>query len=105
ILDEADRLHRLVANLLDLTRLEAGAIRIQRDLQPIEEVIGVVLRRMERQLREHLIETHVPHDLPPVPIDGLMIQQVLTNQLDNASKFGASNTPIELTTRRNDGAL
>jgi two-component system sensor histidine kinase KdpD len=96
ILDEADRLNRLVANLLDLTRLEAGAIRLDRQLQPIEEVIGVVLGRMDRQLAGHPVETHLPGDLPPVPIDGLLVQQVLVNLLDNAVKFSPPGGAIEL---------
>jgi two-component system sensor histidine kinase KdpD len=96
IMDEADRLHRLVANLLDLTRLEAHGMQLRRELQPIEEVIGVVLRRMERHLREHAIVTSLVPDLPPVPIDGILIQQVLINLLDNAAKFAPPGTAIEL---------
>ena len=96
ILDESDRLNRLVANLLDMTRLEAGAISLQLALQPIEEVVGVVLNRLERQLRDHPIQTDLPPDLPPARIDGLLIQQVLVNLLDNAAKFSAPGTPIEL---------
>lgn len=99
ILDEADRLHRLVANLLDLTRLEAGAIQVHRELQPIDEAIGVVLNRMERQLREHPVHTHLADDLPPVPIDGLLIQEVLINLLDNAAKFAPPQSPIDLEAR------
>lgn len=96
IRDEADRLNRLVANLLDLTRLEAGAIKLDLQLQPIDDVIGVVLRRMERELVNHPIEVHVPDDLPPVAIDALLIQQVLVNLLDNAAKFSPPDAPIEL---------
>ena len=96
ILDEADRLNRLVGNLLDLTRLQAGVIQLQRELQPIDDVIGVVLRRMERQLRDHPVQTKVPNDLPPVPIDEILIQQVLINLLDNAAKFAPAGSPIEL---------
>ncbi len=96
ILDESDRLNRLVANLLDMTRLEAGAIASQPILQPIEEVVGVTLNRLQRQLRDHPVETHLPPDLPPAKIDGLLIQQVLVNLLDNAAKFAPAGTPIEL---------
>ncbi|MFO1022791.1 MAG: ATP-binding protein [Planctomycetales bacterium] len=99
ILDETDRLHRLVANLLDMTRLEAGAIEVQRELQPIEEVIGVVLGRMERQLRDHPVETNLAADLPPVAIDGLLIQQVLVNLLDNAAKFSPGGSPLQISAR------
>lgn len=105
IVAEADRLHRLVANLLDLTRLEAGAIQLQRELQPIEEVIGVVLRRLDRQLRSHPLETAVPTDLPPVPIDGLLVQQVLVNLLDNAAKFAPAGTPIRVAVERHGPEL
>ncbi|MFO0886149.1 MAG: DUF4118 domain-containing protein [Pirellulales bacterium] len=96
IMDEADRLHRLVTNLLDLTKLEAKAIELQRELQPIDEVIGVVLERMERQLKGHPLKTELPAELPLVPIDGLLIQQVLINLLDNAIKFSPSEGPITL---------
>lgn len=100
ILDESDRLNRLVANLLDMTRLEAGAITLQRALQPIEEVIGVVLNRLERQLRDHPVTTHFPPDLPPAIIDGLLIQQVMINLIDNAAKFSGPGKPIELSAKR-----
>ena len=96
ILDESDRLNRLVANLLDMTRLEAGAIQLQPVLQPLEEVVGVVLSRLERQLRHHPVTTNLPADLPPAMIDGLLIQQVLINLLDNAVKFSPPGTPIDL---------
>lgn len=105
ILDEADRLNRLVGNLLDLTRLQANAIRLQRELQPIEDVIGVVLRRLERQLRDHPVRTNVPADLPPVPIDEILIQQVLINLLDNATKFAPAGSPIELSVSATESEL
>ncbi|HLQ44558.1 MAG TPA: ATP-binding protein, partial [Planctomycetaceae bacterium] len=105
IVDEADRLNRLVGNLLDLTRLQAGAIPLQRELQPIDDVIGVVLRRLERQLRDHPVQTNVPIDLPPVPIDEILIQQVLINLLDNAAKFAPAGSPIELSVKSVESAL
>ena len=105
ILDESDRLNRLVGNLLDMTRLEAGAISLQQDLQPIDEVIGVVLNRLERELRDHPVETHLPPDLPPVMIDSLLIQQVLTNLIDNAVKFSGPQTPITLSAYKKENEL
>jgi two-component system sensor histidine kinase KdpD len=105
ILDESDRLNRLVVNLLDLTRLEAGAIQLKKELQPIEEVIGVVLERMERQLRDHPVAVDIPADLPPIFIDSLLIQQVLINLLDNAVKFSPKGSGIELHCRQVAGAL
>jgi two-component system sensor histidine kinase KdpD len=105
IVEEAGRLNRLVANLLDLTRLEAGAIRLDRQLQPIEEVVGVVLERIDRAGSEHHIVAHLPDDLPPVPIDGLLMQQVLLNLLDNAAKFSPADAPIELSATREGDRL
>jgi len=105
IVEEADRLNRLVANLLDLTRLEAGAIQLKPELQPIEEVIGVVLSRLERDLRDHPVRTHITDDLPPAPIDGLLIQQVLANLLDNAAKFSPPGSAIEVAARRSEKEL
>jgi two-component system sensor histidine kinase KdpD len=99
IFDESDRMSRLVSNLLDLTRLEAGAIRPTLELQPIEEVIGVVLERLERQLRQHPVQTSLPHDLPAIAIDGLLMQQVFVNLLDNAVRFAPPSTPIEIAAR------
>ncbi|HVJ69066.1 MAG TPA: sensor histidine kinase KdpD, partial [Caulifigura sp.] len=96
IYDESDRMTRLVANLLDLTRLEAGAIEPHLELQPIEEVIGVVLERLHRQLKNHAVSTSIPADLPPVAIDGLLMQQVFVNLLENATRFAPAGTPIEI---------
>lgn len=105
IFDESERLNRLVGNLLDMTRLEAGVIRVRQELQPLEEVVGVVLERLERQLREHPVSTSLPADLPPVSIDGILIQQVLTNLLDNAVKYSPPDTPLELSATAGDGVL
>lgn len=99
IVDESERLNRLVANLLDLTRLESHAIQLHKELQPIDEVVEVTLARMERLLRDHHVQSSIADDLPPVAIDGLLMQQVLTNLLDNAAKYSPPGTEIELVGR------
>lgn len=96
IVDESDRLNRLVGNLLDLTRLEANAIDLNKELQPIEEVVGVALSRMDRVLREHEIDLKIDNDIPAIEIDALLMQQVLINLLENASKYSPAGTTIEL---------
>jgi two-component system sensor histidine kinase KdpD len=96
IYDEAERLNRLVGNLLEMTRLESGQVQVKRDWQSLEEVIGSALGRMERALAAHPILTTIPDDLPLAPIDGVLIEQVLINLLDNAAKHTPASTPVEL---------
>jgi two-component system sensor histidine kinase KdpD len=93
--EEAERLNRLVGNLLDMTRLEAG-VRIEKDWQSLEEVIGVALNRLEARLQDHPLTTSLPPDLPLIACDSLLIEQVLVNLLENAIKYTPSGTPIEL---------
>ena len=97
ILDEAQRLNRLVANLLDMTRLQAGALEVRKQWQPVEEVIGATLARMARQLETHPLTTHIAADLPFVPLDDLLIQEVLINLLENAVRHTPPGTPIDVT--------
>ena len=96
IYDEAERLNRLVGNLLEMTRLESGQVQVKRDWQSLEEVIGSALGRMERALAEHPIITAIPDDLPLAPVDGVLIEQVLINLLDNAAKHTPPSTPVAL---------
>ena len=96
IYEESERLNRLVANLLDMTRLEGGAMSIRKEWQSIEETVGVVLNRLARQLGNHRVETHLDPELPLVPLDELLIQQVLVNLLENALRFAPPGSVIEL---------
>jgi two-component system sensor histidine kinase KdpD len=105
IVDESDRLNRLVTNLLDLTRLEANAIQLRKELQPIDEVVGITLSRMERPLRDHQLVSTIEDDLPPIAIDELLMPQVLVNLLDNAVKYSPAGSAIELHCRREDRNL
>lgn len=93
---EAERMHRLVTNLLDITRLESGHIALQKEWTPLEEVVGSALNRMEETLRNHPVTVALPANLPPVPLDGLLMEQVLVNLLDNAAKHSPPDTPIEI---------
>ena len=103
--EEAERLSRLVRNLLDMTRLQSGALRVSKEWHPLEEVIGAALGRMERPLRGRKVVTRVPEDLPLVPIDDVLIEQVFINLLENAVKYTPSGSEIELTARVDDGAV
>jgi two-component system sensor histidine kinase KdpD len=94
--EEALRLNRLVRNLLDMTRLEAGAMKVQKDLQPLEEVVGSALDRMDDRLRGREVKTSIPSDLPLVPFDAILIEQVLINLLENATKYSPAGSPIDV---------
>jgi two-component system sensor histidine kinase KdpD len=94
--EEADRLNRLVNNLLDMTRLESGAIQVRKEWHSLEELVGSALTRLGRRLGEHPVTTRLPPDLPLVPLDGVLVEQVLINLLDNAVKHTPAGTPIEI---------
>jgi two-component system, OmpR family, sensor histidine kinase KdpD len=94
--EEADRLNRLVQNLLEMTRLESGAVALTRELHPPEEVIGAALSRMGSRLTGRRVTTRVPPDLPLVPMDDVLVEQVLINLLDNALKYTPSASPVEI---------
>jgi len=96
ISDEAERLGRLVGNLLDMTRFESGPVELRRDLYPLEEIVGTALQRMEPQLAGRAISTDLARDLAMVFVDDVLLGQVLWNLLENAAKYTPPATPIEL---------
>ncbi|HEX5819063.1 MAG TPA: DUF4118 domain-containing protein [Gemmatimonadales bacterium] len=106
ILEESRRMTRLVANLLDMVRVEAGALAVRKQWQPLEESLGVALMRLEERLRHHHVEVDLPPDLPLVPIDELLIEQVFINLLENAAKYCPEGTPVTVTaTRRGEDVV
>jgi two-component system sensor histidine kinase KdpD len=100
IRQEAERLNRLVGNLLDLSRLRAGALTPSRRPAQIDEIIEGVLARMEPQLREHRLKVLLREGLPLVPVDVVQLDQVLTNLLENAAKYSPKGTEINVATAR-----
>ena len=105
ILDEAERLNRLVGNLLDMTRLEAGTLAVKKEWLPLEEIVGTALARMEKRFGNRPITTHVPADFPLVHIDGLLIEQVLINLLDNGLKYTPRGSGIDISASVSDGTV
>jgi two-component system sensor histidine kinase KdpD len=103
--EEAARLNRLVGNLLDMTRLESGSVVVDKEWQPLEEVIGTTILRLDSILQDHPLKTHIPDDLPLVPIDSILIEQVLVNLLENAVKYTPPESPIDLSASAEDGEV
>jgi two-component system sensor histidine kinase KdpD len=103
--EEAERLNRLVQNLLEMTRLESGALQLQREWHPPEEVIGAALSRLGKRLAGRRVTARVPPDLPLVAIDDVLIEQVLVNLLDNALKYTPPGSPINILATATDRAV
>ena len=96
IQDEARRMSTLVSNLLDMARIESGEVKLNLQWQPLEEVVGSALNATREMLKHHLVEVHLPRDLPLIHIDALLIERVLVNLLENASKYTPSGSKITM---------
>jgi len=96
IIDEAERLNRFIANLLDMTKLEAGAIVPNAAPHDLGEVVGSALERASKILAEHRVNVDLAEDLPMVEIDPVLFEQVLFNLLDNAAKYAPAGTAIRI---------
>ncbi|HEX8948908.1 MAG TPA: DUF4118 domain-containing protein, partial [Dissulfurispiraceae bacterium] len=94
--EEAEHLNRIIRNVLDMTRLETRAIHVRKEWQSFEEITGVVLNRLDDKLKGRPVAINIPHNLPPVPFDPLLIEQVLMNLLDNAVNYTPAGTPLDL---------
>jgi two-component system, OmpR family, sensor histidine kinase KdpD len=96
IVQESQRMSRLVANLLDMIRVETGALGVQKEWQLLSDVAGVALIRMDEQLRDHPVRADFPASLPLVPVDEVLLEQVFVNLLENAARYTPPGTPIEV---------
>ena len=96
VIDESERLNRFIANLLDITKLESGAIAPNLAVQDLSEVVGSSLRRATKILGNHQIDLDLAADMPMVQIDAVLFEQALFNLLDNAAKYAAAGTTISI---------
>jgi two-component system sensor histidine kinase KdpD len=94
VIDESERLNRFIANLLDMTKLESGAVTPKLAPHDLSEIIGSTLRRTVKILRHHSVQLDLATDLPMVSLDAVLFEQALFNLLDNAAKYAAANTTI-----------
>jgi two-component system, OmpR family, sensor histidine kinase KdpD len=97
VVEESQRMTRMIGNLLDMIRVETGALSVHQEWQPLEEVVSVALMRMDERLTGRSVTVDLPVTLPLVRIDGILIEQVLINLIENAIKYSAAGTPIDLT--------
>jgi two-component system sensor histidine kinase KdpD len=105
IIDEAERLNRFIANLLDMTRLESGAVAPNMSPHDLGEIVGSALRRATRMLDEHKVDVEIARDLPMLELDAVLFEQVLFNLLDNAAKYAPEGTTIRLKAWREQDAV
>lgn len=103
--EETDRLNQLVGNLLNMSRIEAGALHPQRRWNVLSEIVSDVVKRMERTSRQHKVEIDVPADLPLVPVDYSQMEQVFTNLISNSMKYSPSGSTIKIRAWVEEGAL
>jgi two-component system sensor histidine kinase KdpD len=96
IYDEGRRMATLANNILDMARLDAGAVTLKREWVPIEEIVGGVLTRLRPRLEGRPVRTALPNDAPLVKLDAVLIEQVLVNIVENALKYTPSGTAIEI---------
>jgi two-component system sensor histidine kinase KdpD len=104
-LSEAERLDRFVGNLLDMTRLDAGAIAPKRETVDAGDLVSTALRRAAPLLKDKIVVPLVPPGLPPLSLDFVLAEQVLFNLLDNAAKYSPAGGRIEVEARATDGAV
>src|SRR5215467_10763668 len=96
VIEESERLNRFIANLLDMTKLESGAIVPKTALHDLGEIVGSALRRASKILTRHKISLELAADLPMLELDAVLFEQVLFNLLDNAAKYAPPDTTISI---------
>jgi two-component system sensor histidine kinase KdpD len=99
---KAREMSELVSNVLDLTRLDAGEVVLNRDAEQLEELVGAALNQYEERLAGHPVELRIPNDLPPVFVDATLVVQVFGNLFDNAAKYTPPGTRVYVSAT-NDG--
>ena len=102
IRDEALRMSSLVSNLLDMARLQAGAVRLRKEWQPLEEVVGSSLKSLESRLRNHRVKVRLPADLPLLEFDAVLMERVFCNLLENAAKYTPPGSEMAIEAHRRD---
>src|ERR1700761_4680785 len=105
VIDESERLNRFIANLLDMTKLESGAIVPNTSRHDLSEIVGSALRRAAQILADHKVAVELGSDMPMLELDAVLFEQVLFNLLDNAAKYAPAGTTIAIQSQRDRNAM
>jgi len=105
IFEESQQMAGLIANVLQMTRQEGGAIALERDWHALGEIAGSVLGRLRERLAAHPVRVELPRDLPLVRVDATLIEQVLANLLENAVNYTPPGTALRLAAERGEREL
>jgi two-component system sensor histidine kinase KdpD len=100
IVEQAERLERLVANLLDMTRLESGGVALRKEWVPLDEMVGSALTRLEARLGARKVTVSIADDIPLLSVDPVLFEQVFVNLLENAEKYTPAGSPFEIDAQR-----
>jgi two-component system, OmpR family, sensor histidine kinase KdpD len=101
--EESERLERLVVNLLDMTRLEAGNLAVHREWVPLEEMVGSAIQRVEPRLGKRHVRVDLPEDLPLLSVDPVLFEQVFVNLLENAARYTPDTATVDIRATAKDG--
>ncbi|MCI0682781.1 MAG: ATP-binding protein [Gemmataceae bacterium] len=105
IVDESHRLTRLVENLLDMTRLQAGGVVLNKQWHVLEEIVGSVRARLRQELARHDVQVSIPHSFPLISVDGVLLEQVFVNLLENAARYTPPGSRIEIAAEKRPDAV
>jgi len=105
VIDESERLNRFIANLLDMTKLESGAIVPNTALHDVGEIVGSALHRAGKILARHKVSLQLAADLPMLELDAVLFEQVLFNLLDNAAKYAPPDTTVSIRSIRETNSV
>jgi two-component system sensor histidine kinase KdpD len=105
IIEEAERMSNLVNNILDMARLDAGAVELNKQWHPVEEIIGTVLTRLQKHLSDRPVKVKMPPGMPMIFADAVLIEQVLINLLENAARYTPAGSDLEISVETRPDAV
>lgn len=105
IVEEAERMSKLVNNILEMAKLDAGVLELKREWHPVDEIIGTVLTLLQKPLKDRVVNVKMPTGICMLYVDAVMIEQVLINLLENALRYTPAGSNLDLTVQSNDTSV